>query len=210
MDGSAVNGRRLDCTRSLCSCQWSAQWDPKCDVCQRNPHKSSPWQPVVERNEQEEEREKYVDFVPDPEQPYALWLTLHQNAFTMNTRHVDHHYCTHTNTHQCLRKESFCMLGLLFVYVLCCTPEASNHRCTCTHTSATEPLNFCLFFFGFLLSLTFCSAWQTRTRAERRRPWPLDPTQRRMPVWSLSEWFMCTFLFFSFFVRSKLLSSFRT
>lgn len=45
-------------------------------------------------------------------------------------------------TRQCLRKESFCVLSLFFVYVQCCTTLPSSLRCTHTHTSATEPLNY--------------------------------------------------------------------
>lgn len=42
-------------------------------------------------------------------------------------------------THQCLRKESFCVLSLSFVYVLCCTSPPLC-RCTNKHTQNDTPL----------------------------------------------------------------------
>lgn len=51
-------------------------------------------------------------------------------------------------THQCLRKESFCVLGLFFEDVQFCNPpppRTFNRSCTHPHTSATEPLNFSSF-----------------------------------------------------------------
>lgn len=77
-------------------------------------------------------------------------------------------------THQCLRKESFCVLSLSFVYVLCCTSQPFCHRCTHKHTHTqhdtplllspwTFPQSLTLFFFFFV------SSWQTRICAERRR-----------------------------------------
>lgn len=76
-------------------------------------------------------------------------------------------------THQCLRKESFCVLSLSFVYVLCCTSQPFCHRCTHKHThtkrhtSATEPLNFSSVTHSFFFF--FVSSWQTRICAERPR-----------------------------------------
>lgn len=79
-------------------------------------------------------------------------------------------------THQCLRKESFCVLSLSFVYVLCCTSQPFCHRCTHKHTHTHNTTHLCywapeLFLSHslFFLFYFFFSSWQTRICAERRR-----------------------------------------
>lgn len=86
-------------------------------------------------------RNKYVTFLPNSEQTsHPVTHFLRQNAFTANTRP------SLLYTRQCLRKESFCVLGLFFVFVLCCTssPLSQLHTHMYTYTSATEPLFFFL------------------------------------------------------------------
>lgn len=56
--------------------------------------------------------------MPDPEQPCTLRLTLRQNAFTVNTRHLDHHYCTHANVSG--RNHFVCLACSL--YMFCAAP----------------------------------------------------------------------------------------
>lgn len=157
-----------------------------------SPYKSPPWQPVVETN---------------------MWLfffffcRIQSNLAPCDSLYAKTPSHTHISsrpsllyTRQCLRKESFCVLGLFFVYVLCCTPQPSYHRCTHTHTSATEPLSF-----FFLQSLTFVRPGRPGLVQRDTDPDPAT-LRHRMPVWSLS-WVVHVFFLF---VRSKLLSSFRT
>lgn len=158
-------------------CQWSDKWRSQMWCLSAKSSQTPPPLATCGRN-------KY-DFMPDPEQPRALWLTLHQNAFTINTRHQDHHYCTHTNVSG--RNHFVCLA--CYLYMFCAAPrKASDHRCTCTLTSATEPLSFS--------SVThFCFGLADQDFMQRDAdPVPLQKNYRhRMPVWSLSESFMCTF-----------------
>lgn len=68
-------------------------------------HKSSPF-PATFRN--------ICDLLLDPEQPHALWLTLHQNAFIINTCYLDHRYCKRTNVSG--RNHFVCLACYLYVY----------------------------------------------------------------------------------------------
>lgn len=136
--------------------------------------------------------------MPDPEQPHTLWLTLRQNAFTVNTYVSSRPSLLYTC--QCLRKESFCVLGLF--YVLCCTPlnPPQMHTYTLLLLSPWIFSSVTLFFF-------FVQPGKTRTYAERHlTPDPPATLRHRMPVWSLSESFMCSFYLYG----QSCFSSFRT
>lgn len=86
-----------------------------------------------------------------------------------HTSHLDHHYMPMSQEGIIL-----CAWPVLCICFLRCTPQPSYHRHTHTHTSATEPLCFFCFFLVVLFWVFFppvthfCSAWQTRTCAERR------------------------------------------
>ena len=146
----------------------------------------SPWQPVVETN---------------------LWLFCRiqsnlapcdslyaKNAFTVNTHVIlDHHYCTHANVSG--RNHFVCLACSMF----CAAPPLTLHRCTHTH--------FCYWAPEFFFSHSFfVRPGQPRTMCGETPTLTPTTLRHRMPVWSLSESFMCSFYLYG----QKLLSSFRT
>lgn len=137
-------------------------------------------------------RNRHVTFLPNPEQLHTPRLTLRQNAFTVKTRHLDHHYCTHANVSG--RNHFVCLTCSL--YMFCAAPPYPPVIDAHTH--------FCYWAPDVFLSQSLILFRPGRPGLVQRGADP-DPaaSRHRVPVWSLSE------LFF-LFVRSKLLSSFRT
>lgn len=107
-------------------------------------------------------------------------------------------------THQCLRKESFCVLSLSFVYVLCCTSQPFCHRCTHKHTHTHKTTHLCYWAPELFLShsLFFFFLFSPGRPGFMQRAVNSFSLRHRTLARSLSE------LFFLFV--SKLLLSFRT
>lgn len=106
---------------SLCSISGQASERPKCDVCQLSSHKSPPWQPVVETD---------MWLFAKSKQLHNPRLTLRQNVFTVKTRHLDHHYCTHANVSG--RNHFVCLACSL--YMFCAAPPNPPVIDAHTHT----------------------------------------------------------------------------
>lgn len=135
----------------------------------------SPWQPVVETNMW------LFCRIQSNLAPCDSLYTKTPSPLT-HTRHLDHHYCTHANVSG--RNHFVCLACSL--YMFCAAPP--NPPVTDAHIHTLLLLSPWI----FLQSLIFVRPGRPGLVQRDADPEPAA-LRHRMPVWSLSESFMCSF-----------------